>query len=892
MNTGASKADALLAEVNRERGGQLKVFLGAAPGVGKTSAMLNAARDLRRSGVDVVVGLVETHGRAETAALLEGLELVPRRRLEYKGHAIEEFDLDAALARRPRVLLVDELAHTNAPGSRHARRYLDVAELLDAGIDVYTTVNIQHLESLNDVVAQITGVRVRETVPDAFFDRLRDIVLIDLPPRELIERLRQGKVYVPENAAAALQAFFSPSNLTALRELAMQTVADRVDADLRDYQMAHGQPPSAALRRHVLLAVDGSDNTEYLVRVTRRIAERRQAPWTVCYVERGGSGDDARQARLDAAFALAQRLGGDVQRLHGPDIVDELLDFANRRGVSTIVIGRTRERPVARMFNRTLTQQLLQKGAHFELTIVNTPYARAKSRRRLLGNVPLHRRLLPEFAWATLVVALSGVATWFAERVIELRAPGLVLITGVLLVAVRTRMAVAVYAAVLSFLAYDFFFVEPRHSFTIARRDEVLSVFLFLVVALVCSKLADQLRRQVVQLREANRQAEALKRLSQQLNRASDVREVYRTGVDAVADALDAEACAVTRGADGALVVEYARPADAVLDDGERAAASWAIDHGAPAGRGTDTLTDTRWHFLPLMVDATCVGLVGVAAPRGSDPVVVAGDRLIEAMALDLAQAVERARLAAALEAERVLGETERLRAALLSSVSHDLRSPLAAMIGAATSLTAYDATLAEADRRALQESILQEGRRLDRYIQNLLDMTRLGHGTLKLDRDWVAVEDLVSSAVGRLRQFSPATNITLDVPAGLPLLWVHPALVEQALFNILENAAKFSPENAAVRVAAGIFDGSLRLDVSDRGPGIPEAERERVFDMFYSAARGDRASASTGLGLAICRGMIGAHGGSVEALAGQDGVGTTVRITLPLREPPPAGEG
>lgn len=891
MNTGATKADALLAEVNRERGGQLKVFLGAAPGVGKTYAMLNAARDLRRGGVDVVVGFAETHGRAETAALLEGLELLPRRRVEYKGHVIEEFDLDAALRRRPRVLLVDELAHTNAPGSRHARRYLDIAELLDAGIDVYTTVNIQHLESLNDVVAQITGVRVRETVPDAFFDRLRDIVLIDLPSRELIERLRQGKVYVPENAAAALQAFFSPSNLTALRELAMQTAADRVDADLRDYQLAHGQAPSAALRRHVLLAIDGSDNSEYLVRVTRRIAERRQAPWTVCYVERGGPAGE-RQQRLDAAFALAQRLGGDTQRLQGVDVVDELLDFANRRGVSTIVIGRTRERPVARMFNRTLTQQLLQKGAHFELTIVNTPYARAKSRRRLLGNVPWHVRIAPELAYATAIVVASGLATWLAERTIDLRAPGLVLITGVLLVAVRTRMSVAVYAAVLSFLAYDFFFVEPRHSFTIARRDEVLSVFLFLFVALVCSKLADQLRRQVVQLREANRQTEALKRLSQQLNRAADVREVYRTGVDAVAVALDADACAVTRSADGMLVVEYARPADTALDDGEHAAASWAIEHAAPAGRGTDTLTETRWHFVPLMVDAACVGLIGVGTSRLSAAATITGERLVEAMALDIAQAVERARLAAALEAERVQSETERLRAALLASVSHDLRSPLAAMIGAATSLTAYDASLGDADRRSLQESILQEGQRLDRYIQNLLDMTRLGHGTLKLDRDWVAVEDLVSSAVGRLRQFSPATSIVLDVPPGLPLLWVHPALVEQALFNILENAAKFSPEGAAVRVVAGAVDGNLRVDVSDRGPGIPEAERERVFDMFYSAARGDRASASTGLGLAICRGMIGAHGGTVEALPGPDGAGTTVRITLPLHEPPSTDEG
>jgi two-component system sensor histidine kinase KdpD len=358
-----AQADALLGELQRQGGGRLTIFLGAAPGVGKTYAMLSRGRELKKQGTDVVVGLVETHGRVETQALLDGLDVLPRRRVEHQGRTLEELDLDALLARKPRVALVDELAHRNVPGSRHERRWQDVVELLDAGIDVYTTVNIQHLESLNDIIHRITGVRVSETVPDLVFDRLRDIKLIDLPPRELIERLQQGKVYMPDQAAHALQSFFSPSNLAALRELAMQTAADRVDSDLREAQTARGLPGSS-LRRRVLVAIDGRGQSDYLVRVARRVAERRDAPWSVVSVQSGAHLDDAAQRELDRAFALARRLGGDAELLHGPSIVDALIDHAGRSGVSTIVIGRTRERPFARMFNRTLTQQLLQRGAH------------------------------------------------------------------------------------------------------------------------------------------------------------------------------------------------------------------------------------------------------------------------------------------------------------------------------------------------------------------------------------------------------------------------------------------------------------------------------------------------------------------------------------------------
>ena len=870
------QADALIDHLQREQGGRLTIFLGAAPGVGKTYTMLSRARELRRQGRDVVVGIVETHGRGETAALTEGLDILPRKRVAYQGRWLEEMDLDALLARRPQIALVDELAHRNAPGSRHERRWQDVIELLDAGIDVHTTINIQHLESLNDVVHRITGVRVSETVPDAVFDRLRDIVLVDLPPRELIERLHQGKVYLPEQASQALQAFFSPSNLIALRELAMQTAADRVDADLREDQAARGLP-GMPLRRRVLVAIDGLGQSEYLVRAARRIAERRDAPWSVVTVQVSDAVDEARQREIDQAFALARRLGAETDVLRGTRIADALLDHATQNGASTLVLGRTRERPVARMFNRTLTQQLLQRGAHYELVIISTPEARARSRR---GGTRLSELLgRDDLAFAVVASALAVGVAAVAERWVGLDDLSMVFIVAVVLVAARTRMTAAVVAALLSFLAYNFFFIEPRFTFNIGARQGVTTVFLFLVAALVAGRLASRLRMQVVALRAANAQATALQALARDLAGAADLGQVLAAGRKALARALSAEAWLRVQGRE--------EPDGVALSEIDRAAADWAQQHGQPTGRHTDTLAGAGRWFLPLRGDRGSLGVLGL---RFDDDVRLLPEqrRLAEAMADDIAQAVVRTRLVAELEDARVGGETERLRSALLSSVSHDLRSPLASMIGSASSLASYWDAMGGDDRRTLLDTIQQEGERLDRYIQNLLDMTRLGHSGLTLNRDWIGVDELLGSAVSRLQRYQPGVRVQTTVAADVPAIWVHPALIEQAVFNVLENAAKFSPPDEPVQLDAKLVDGALRVDVRDRGPGIPEDERARIFDMFYSVERGDRGRHGTGLGLAICQGMVGAHGGSVQALPGPDGRGTVIRITLPLLTPTP----
>ncbi|MBB5208548.1 sensor histidine kinase [Chiayiivirga flava] len=881
----ADRADALLGTLQRQRGGQLKVFLGAAPGVGKTYAMLSAAQALRARGVDVVVGVVETHGRSDTAALLDGLDVLPRRRIEYRGRTLDEFDLDALLARRPQLAIIDELAHTNVPGSRHERRYQDIEELLDAGIDVYTTVNIQHLESQNDVVFRITGVRVRETVPDAFLDRAGDIVLVDLPPRELIERLGQGKVYVPEMAASALQSFFSPSNLTALRELAVQQVADRVDADLREHLAARGIGP-LPIRRRVLVAIDGSDNSEYLVRAARKLAERRQSPWTVAFVDTGVGAE--RRLAVERCLALARRLGAETALLRGASVVQELLTWARRHAVSSIVIGRTRERPLARMFNRTLTQQLLQQGAHFELTILNTPAARAKSR-RLLGAPAGERPTLREYGIGIAGAALATGIAWLSDRFISLDDLSAIFITAVLVVATRTRMAVAVLTALLCFVAYNFFFIDPRLTLTIGARSGMVTVLLFLAAALIAGRLATRLRAQVLGLRAANAHADALQTLGRRLATAGDDGEIIAAALRALRENVDADVVLLQPDPNGAdLRAIASEPSGARLDAVALAAADWAAKHRQPAGRYTDTLQAAHWWLQPVVANDTTLAVAALRWPDDSPRLAPEVEALVGAMLQDVAQALARVRLGDALESSRLQGETERLRAALLASVSHDLRSPLSAIVGSAESLIAYRDNLSVDDQRQLAEAILSEGQRLDRYIQNLLDMTRLGHGALKLERDWVALEEIVGTALARLRKLHPQQPAHAALAPDLPLLYVHPALIEQALFNILENAAKFSPPGEAVTLDASLVDGRLRIDVGDRGPGIPDAERSRIFDMFYSVARGDRGAKGTGLGLAICQGMIGAHGGSVEALAGRDGVGTTIRITLPLVAPPP----
>lgn len=875
--TDPNRADALLADLPRMGRGRLKVFLGAAPGVGKTYAMLLAAQSQLRQGVNLRVGIVETHGRAETEALLVGLPQQPLKRSEYRGIQLVEMDLDGLLADPPQLALVDELAHSNAPGSRHAKRWQDIQELLSAGIDVYTTVNVQHLESLNDQVRDITSVQVRETVPDWVLQEAYELLLVDLPPRELLERLREGKVYVPEQARAAIDAFFSQTNLTALRELAMQTAAARVDADLAHrYRQQGGEAP--AVRGRLVVGVDGEHNAERLVRHACRVAERRHLPWTLVHVDTGEARSEESRMHVQNAQQLAERLGGDVVELRGGEVASTLIEHARERRASLLLVGRSRQRWYRRLLGGGLAARLLRLGAGLEISVLDSEADLTPSKQRPATPWPWADYLL-----AALAAAGASALAWAVASVLELPNISLVFLAAVLLVAVRSSLGPALACAVVSFLAYDFLFIPPHFSFAIQREEDVLTLLFFLLMAGLTGNLAARQRRQLQALSETQEETAQVLELSRKLTAATDRQAVMAAAAQQLSGWADLDVCLLGK-THGEWKVEggLQRP----MDEQERAAADWSWQHDQPAGLGTGTLPNGRWWWWPLSGEDGPLALLGIS-PRDGQPLPGRQRRLLAALGQPLAQALARARLAEDLEAARLHGETEQLRSALLASVSHDLRTPLTSMRGAIDSLLALGDAIPPADRRELLESTRDEAERLDRYIQNLLDMTRLGHGGLKLSRDWVSPGDIVGSALNRLRAVVAPYRVETRVPAELPLLYVHAALIEQALVNVLENAARFSPPQGRLRVGVEQGEGELRFSVSDEGPGIPQAEREKIFDMFYTAARGDRGGQGTGLGLAICQGMVGAHGGRITVEDGIDGRGTTLVLHLPLQPQP-----
>ena len=874
----SGRADALLADLPRDGRGRLKVFLGAAPGVGKTYAMLQAAHTQLRQGVKVLAGVVETHGRAETEALLGGLPQQPLVRSEYRGVMLEEMDLDGILAARPKLVLVDELAHSNAPGSRHAKRWQDIQELLAAGIDIYTTVNVQHLESLNDQVRGITGVQVRETLPDWVLQEAYELLLIDLPPRELLERLREGKVYVPEQARAAIDAFFTQTNLTALRELAMQTAAAQVDNDLAQGYRQLGQA-APAVRGRLLVGVDGDAQAERLVRHASRVAQRRHLPWSLVHVDNGTVRDEQSRLRLQSAQQLAERLGGEVVLLRAGEVAKTLIQHAAERRASLVLVGQSRPRLRRRLFGGGLAARLLRQAHGLEINVLDSDQQQHQPRQRN----PL-TLVWFDYALALVATVLASALAWAVSSVLPLPNISLVFLAAVLLVAVRSSLGPALACAALSFLTYDFLFIPPNFSFSIQREEDVLTLLFFLLMAALTGNLAARQRRQLQALRDTQEETTELLDLSRKLTAATDRQAVVSAAALHLNGWSDLQLCLLNRDGQGGWKVETGGPLQ--FTEAERAAADWAWQHDQPAGMGTGTLPFGRWWWWPLSVEDGPMALLGVCAKEGQT---LSGQRrrLLTALSQPLAQALARAQLADDLEAARLHGETEQLRSALLASVSHDLRTPLTAMRGSIDSLLALGEAIPLEDRRELLEGTRDEAERLDRYIQNLLDMTRLGHGALKLARDWVSPADIVGSSLNRLRAVLAPLQVSTDVPSELPLLFVHAALIEQALVNVMENAARFSPVHGRLQLSAGANDQEIFFSVSDEGPGIPEEERAKIFDMFYTAARGDRGGQGTGLGLAICQGMVGAHGGRISVANGIDGRGTCITLHLPLQTQP-----
>ena len=879
---------ALLELAEKEHRGKLKVFLGMAPGVGKTYAMLSGARALKAEGVDILVGVVETHGRSETSALLDGLDVLPRKPVQYRRRVLMEFDVEAAIARRPKLLLVDEFAHTNAPGLLHTKRYQDVEEVLRTGIDVWTTLNIQHLESLQDVVQRITGIRVQETVPDKVLENADEIVVVDLPPEDLIQRLKEGKVYLPENARRAIDRFFKPSNLTALRELALRRTADQVD----DQMLAHlrqqgieGPWPSA---ERILVCVGSDELSETVIRTAARVATGQKADWIALHLRPNDReiADRTIVRRTEKLMRLAERLGASTVRLNSTDLAGEILAFAKRNNITQIIIGRSKAGPIDRLLGRSLSREIVRRGHGLSVLIVAPPEGRSS------GNTSTIKSgsAAPKFAriWTTLGAAVSAVGAAVLvgtalDHATQLPNLSMVFLLAVLLCGMRFGMSSAIAASVLSFFAFNFFFIDPRYTFTVAEPHELLSLVIFLAVAFVTGSLAGRLSEQAIATRERAEATHALFDFSRKLSGLSKLDDVLSLLASQVAAVAKGRSVVLLARGEG-LSIQYAWPPDDDLATSDWAAARWAHEKQEPAGRGTDTLPSARFQFRPMPGSKGPIGAVGIDAADGDDAMSEAVVATIQSFVEQAAIAIERIALVEQATKAETAAEGERLRAALLSSISHDLRTPLASIVGSVTGLRTLGDRMSPSDRSELLATIEEEAGRLSRFVSNLLDMTRLEAGAIDIRRDWVDVGDVIASAVERARKAFPRRNVTTSVAEKLPLVRGDAALLEQVLFNLLDNAHKYSEANSVTWVEATAGAGGMILTVSDSGMGIPADSLEKVFDKFYRVAGSDGRAPGTGLGLSICAGIIRGMGGTIRAespIAGDKG--TRIAIRLPI---------
>jgi two-component system sensor histidine kinase KdpD len=870
--------DALLKEAGQVGRGRLKIFLGAAPGVGKTYEMLVQARRRRLDGVDAVIGVVETHGRVETDLLTKGLETVPKKRTPYKGRVVAEMDLDAILQRRPRLVLVDELAHDNAAGSRHPKRYLDVEELLAAGIDVYTTLNVQHVESLNDVVARITHVRVRETVPDSILDRADDIELVDLTPEDLLQRLKDGKVYMPDVAERAQQNYFQPGNLAALRELALRRTAQRVDAQMVDYMRAHAIPGPWEAGEKLLVAVNARPGAAAAIRYGRRLADRLRASWTALHVETGNTGE-AERDRVAQALRLAERMGGVAATVPAASEAEGVIQFARANNVTHIVTMAGRGSRWRDALRPSLAQEIVRRAGEMSVHIVPE-----RAGDKDLAKAPVARPVLEPAAFLG-SFAMSAVALGVGlllRQTLAVSNVALVLLVAVLASAVTFGLWPSLFACLICALAYNFFFLPPLYTFTIAEPENIITLLVFVLVAGIASNLTARMRMQAIIARQRAATTEDLYRFSRKLTGIAGLDDLLWATAYQVAHMLGLHVVLLMPDGED-LTVRAGYPPEDTLEDSDLAAAKWAFQHGSAAGRGADTLPGARRLFLPMRTARGIVAIIGLDSQQDGALLTPDQKRLLESLSDQAALAIERLHLAQEMDQARVADETEKLRAALLTSISHDLRTPLASILGSATSLRHYRAQLSDADQNELLGTIGEEAERLNHFIANLLDMTRLESGALAPNLDLIELGDVVGSVLRRAQKLTHGHKIALDVEPGLPLLRIDPVLFEQVLFNLIDNAAKYAHPGTTITLRARRESGTVRIMVMDEGPGLPDEDREKVFDKFYRVRAGDSQRAGTGLGLAIARGFMEAMGGAITAANRSDGPGAVFTLTLPV---------
>jgi two-component system sensor histidine kinase KdpD len=872
--------DALLkhAQAEEHGRGKLKIFLGYAAGVGKTYAMLEAAHQRKHQGIDVVIGYVETHNRAETGELIEGLEILPRKQVEHRGVALPEMDVDAVLKRRPTLTLVDEFAHTNAPGSRHPKRYMDVEELLEAGINVYTTLNIQHLESLNDVVAQVTGVIVRETVPDRVIDEASEIEVIDLPPDELLARLNEGKVYVPEQASRAIDKFFRKGNLTALREMSLRRAAERVDNQMRSYMQTRAISGPWAAGERLLVCISPSPLAEKLVRTTRRLADELNAEWFAAYVEIASKPEinPANRERIGRTLQLAEELGAKGLTLAGHSIQEAVLEFARKNNITKVVVGKPLKPRWQEIWAGSIVDQLIYASGDIDVYVISAQLELSKP---LMPTEWQPHRPLGRYMAGLGLVMISTILGLLIRGNLEPTNLVMLYLASTVISAIFLGRGPSLLTAIAGVLAFDFFLIPPYLTFTVSDTQYLITFAALFVISIVVSSLTVRVREQAEAAIQREKQTSALYNLSRDLTSATDLNQVTKVIISQIDHAFDREVAIFLP--ENKLVRVFASSPGYHPDDHDLAVASWAFEHNQAAGRGTDTLPAASLRCHPLKTSNGIVGVLGVRAKDSSSFLSPEQRLILGAFANQSALAIERARLSEQARQTELMRATEALQTALLNSISHDLRTPLVAITGALSALDEDHHSLDEAAQRALIENARSEADRLNHLVGNLLNMTRIESGAIKLHREPGDVQDVIGAALGQVETRLADRKVQVQISELLSLIPMDFVLIVHVLVNLLDNAIKYSNPDSALDVQASRVDSEVHISVLDRGIGIPQEDIERVFDKFYRVQRPDQVT-GTGLGLAICKGLIEAHGGRIW-VANRAGGGTVVTLALPV---------
>lgn len=883
--------DSLLALANEKPRGQLKIFFGACAGVGKTYAMLQEAQRLRATGLDVVVGVVETHGRKETQAMLPGLDLLAAKRIPHRGRQLLEFDLDAALARHPGLILMDELAHSNAAGSRHPKRWQDIEELLDAGIDVFTTVNVQHLESLNDVVSGVTGIIIRETVPDHIFDQADEVVLVDLPPDDLRQRLKEGKVYIPGQAERAIEHFFRKGNLIALRELSLRRTADRVDEQMREFRDTQGRERVWHTRDALLLCIGHDSGSEKLVRVAARLAARLGGVWHAIYVEtpRLHRLPEGQRRAILKALKLAQELGAETATLSDPQEEQAILRYAREHHLGKIVLGRRKQQRVK--WRMTLAERLAKIGSELDLLIVSLEEVATGSARKESDGRTFSERFSRQLQGCAVAVMVCALITFISQFLVPFFAPAnliMVYLLGVVITALFYGRWPSVFAAVINVASFDLFLVQPRGSFAVTDAQYLLTFAVMLIVGLLIGNLTAGVRYQARIARHREKRAQSLYEMSKGLSQSMTPDAVAQTSRHFISTTLQAktavllphsEACG-----EGSLSLQQSEVAAGQAIAVDQAIARWSFDKQSPAGAGTDTLPGVPYQLLPLVASGKTLGLLAVEPANVRQLLVPEQQRLLQTFTVLIANALERLQLAASAESARLETEREQLRNSLLAALSHDLRTPLTVLFGQAEILTLDLAS--EGSAYAPQANqIRQQVLSTTRLVNNLLDMARIQSGGFNLRKEWQSVEEIIGSALRMLEPLLSSHQIEIDLPDELLLVNCDASLIERVFINLLENAHKYAGARAQITIRAQASEDRLEISVTDNGPGIVAGGERHIFEKF---SRGNKESAipGVGLGLAICHAIIEVHDGRIWAENNPAG-GAKFCFTLPLEKLP-----